>query len=52
MHILEPLIQRVRQLRLADFAEQEADEDQYECHDGHVHPDLNASPTKLLVSQH
>lgn len=50
MHVPEPLIQRVHQLRLADFAEQEGDEDQYECHNGHVHLDLNASLAKLLVS--
>ena len=55
MHIMEPLIQRVRALKLADFAENgEGAEDEegaeYQAHDGHIHPDLNPDPPMLLVS--
>ena len=48
MHILDPLIQRVRALKLADFAEHEED-DEYQTHNGHIHQDFNVSPLKLLV---
>jgi hypothetical protein len=50
LHILDALIQRVRVLKLKDFAEQAEDEDEYQAHDGHIHPDLNPDPPLLLVS--
>ena len=51
IHILDPLIQQVCALKLADFAEHEED-DEYQTLNGHVHPDLNPNPPMLLVSIH
>lgn len=42
MRILDPLIQRVHTLRLADFAEYE-DDVESQTHDGKIHHDLNRS---------
>jgi hypothetical protein len=49
LHILDALIQRVRVLKLKDFAEQDENEDEYQAHDGHIHPELNPNPPLLLV---
>lgn len=46
---LEPLVERVRQLRLADFTE-EGDEDDNQVREGHIHEDHPASPPMVLVS--
>lgn len=50
LNTLEPLIYRVRQLRLADFTE-DGDEDN-QTHDGHIRPERAASPPMLLVGSH
>lgn len=49
MHILDPLIQRIHALKLADFTEHEED-DEYQAHDGHVPPHLIPVPPMFFVS--